>query len=186
MRRSPGIRVRPRHQVLPGDLRRDVSAAAQYKARDVFDRHWRYAMKARLYLDVKFGNPGVRDIEDPRTGHSRRLRTGLTGWRWSSFCKTEYASRHGLDHFVRCHLCVVRMLDHAAKLGILASVTDEGDYWQKRDVQALAKEVGEWNENMAALVGQMKDLLGGEVKAPIAEFPDFEHLEMRGRRKKRK
>ena len=66
------------------------------------------------------------------------------------------------------------------------SVSDEGEFWEKRDVKALAKEVGEWNEDMAALVGQLKDLFGGDLQAPIAEFPDFEHLEARGRRKKRK
>ena len=130
--------------------------------------------------------PGVRDIQDPRTGQPRRLRTELKGWCWSSFCKTQYASRIGTEHFVRCHLCVIRMLDHAKRLGILASVSDEGDYWEKRDVQALAKEVGDWNELIAANVGQLKDLLGGNLEAPIAQYPDFEHLEARGRRKKRK
>ena len=40
---------------------------------------------------------------------------------------------------------------------------------------------------MAAMVGRFKDLLGGDLQAPITEFPDYEHLEARGqRRKKRK
>jgi hypothetical protein len=78
------------------------------------------------------------------------------------------------------------MLDFAKQLGILASVHDEGGFWEKRDVKALAEEVGEWNEAMAAIVGQLKDKFGGDFQAPIAEFPDFEHLEARGRRKKRK
>jgi hypothetical protein len=76
------------------------------------------------------------------------------------------------------------MLDHAKQLGILASVSDEGDYWEKRDVKALAQEVGEWNEMIAAQAGQLKDLLGDKVKAPITEFPDYEHLEARGRNPK--
>ncbi len=48
-------------------------------------------------------------------------------------------------------------------------------------MKALVQEVGEWNEGMAGLVGQMKDLFGGNLAAPITEFPDFEHLEARGR-----
>ena len=33
------------------------------------------------------------------------LKTGLSGWRWSSFCKTQYASNPqcgGVPHFLRC------------------------------------------------------------------------------------
>jgi hypothetical protein len=128
--------------------------------------------------------PGVLDITDPRTGCARRLRTELSGWNWGSFCKTQYASSHGLDHFLRCHLSVIKMLDHAQQLDILASVNDEGDFWEKRDIKALAQEVGEWNEQMAGLVGQLKDMFGGDFQAPITQFPDFEHLEAKGRKKK--
>ncbi len=128
--------------------------------------------------------PAILNIQDPRTGHPRRLRTGLKGWCWSSFCKTQYASQHGTDHFVRCHLSVVRMLDHAKNLGILASVSDEGEFWDKRDVKALVQEVGEWNEGMAGLVGQMKDLFGDGFHAPIKKFSNFEHLEAKGRQSK--
>jgi len=126
--------------------------------------------------------PGVLDITDPRTGLARKLRTGLKGWCWSSFCKTQYASGHGVDHFIRCHLSVIRMLDHAAKLGILASVSDEGEFWEKRDVKALAQEVGEWNEGMAGLVGQLKDMFGDGFDAPITAYADFQQLEARGRK----
>ena len=87
----------------------------------------------------------------------------MKGWYWSSFCKTQYASSPaagGVPNFLHCHLSVIRLLDHAKQLGILASVSDEGDYWEKRDVKALVQEVGEWNEGMAGLVGQMKDLFG--------------------------
>jgi hypothetical protein len=130
--------------------------------------------------------PGVLEVTDPTTGNVRKLRTQLKGWCWSSFCKSQYASRHGLDHFLRCHLCVIPLLDHAKQFGILASVNDEGDFWEKRDVKALAKEVGEWNENMAGLVGQLKDMFGGGFDAPITQYPDFEHLEAKGRRKRKK
>ena len=130
--------------------------------------------------------PGVLNITDPRTGQNRRLQTELKGWCWSSFCKSQYATQHGVEHFIRCHLLVIKMLDHAKELGILSSVSDEGDYWEKRDVKALAQEVGEWNEHIAGLVGQMKDLIGGDkVEAPITGFGNFEHLEAKGRRKKK-
>ena len=55
-------------------------------------------------------------------------------------------------------------------------------YWEGRDVQALVKEVGEWNAMIAGLVGGMKDLLGTkDVKSEITKFPNFEHLEAEGR-----
>jgi hypothetical protein len=76
------------------------------------------------------------------------------------------------------------MLDHAKELGILASVNDEGGFWQKRDIEALAQQIGEWNESMGALVGKLKDMFGGDFEAPITKYADFEHLEARGRRKK--
>jgi len=127
--------------------------------------------------------PGTIAVTDPRTGHDLKLRTGLKGWCWRSFCKTQYASRHGIDHFLRCHLCVVRMLDRAKEMAILASVTDEGGFWDKRDLKALVQTVGEWNEGMAALVGKLKDMFGSDFQAPITQFSDFEHLEARGRKK---
>jgi len=55
----------------------------------------------------------------------RRIRTGLSGWRWSSFCKTQYASNSecgGLPNFLRCHLAVIKLLDHAQSADMLASV----------------------------------------------------------------
>ena len=127
-----------------------------------------------------------RHIEVPdhrRPGEMKRIATGLGGWSWSSFCKTQYASnpQHGgVEHFLRCHLAVIRMLDHAKSLGILQEVSDEGDYWQNRDVRALAEEVGEWNEMIAAFAGKLKDLLGEQVDAHISKYPDFEHLEAAG------
>ena len=69
--------------------------------------------------DADFGlaiYPSILPIQDPRTGRNRRLQTELKGWCWSSFCKTIYASRHGIEHFVKCHLSVVAMLDHALRL----------------------------------------------------------------------
>ena len=106
------------------------------------------------------------------------------GWRWASFCKTQYASNpdyDGINNFLRAHFTVVRLLDHAQELGILKAVKDESGFWEKRDAKELVETVGRWNEMMAGLVGQYKDLLGDEAIAEITNYPDFEHLEAKGR-----
>jgi hypothetical protein len=114
----------------------------------------------------------------------KRIRTGMAGWRWSSFSKTQYASSPdcgGVENFLRCHLSLVALLDYAKELGVLGDVNDEGGYFEKRDVQALVKEVGEWNQMIAGAVGQMKDSFGGTIEAEITKFSNFEHLEAKGR-----
>jgi len=132
--------------------------------------------------------PAYLEVDDQRVGflpRKRRVRTGLTGWCWSSFCKTQYASNPecgGVPNFLRCHLGVIALLDFAKSLGMVEHVSDEGNYWEARDVEALAKEVGSWNEMIAGFAGQLKDALGANVISAIAAFPNFEHLEARGRR----
>ena len=113
----------------------------------------------------------------------KKVRTGLSNWSWSSFCKTQYASNPecgGVENFLRCHLAIVKLLDHAAALGILKEVSDEGDYWKQRDVKALAAEVGDWNSMIAGWAGRLKDAFGETVEAEITKFPNFEHLEADG------
>jgi hypothetical protein len=131
--------------------------------------------------------PAQIEVQTPgRHWQRRTIRTRLTGWRWGSFCKTQYASNArcgGVQNFLRCHLSVIRMLDHAQSLGILERVSDEGDYWVKRDIEALAREVGEWNKELAGLAGELKDLVGDQLVSAIARYPDFERLEAAGRRK---
>ena len=78
------------------------------------------------------------------------------------------------------------MLDKAKELGCLADVSDEGDFWQKRDLKALVQEVGSWNEMIAALGGRLKDLLGEGplgVQSPITQYQNFEQLELAGQDK---
>lgn len=134
--------------------------------------------------------PATIEVDDPvRRWQRRTIRTGLGGWRWGSFCKTQYASNPdcgGVANFLRCHLAVVKMLDHAKEISLLQSVSDEGDYWEKRDLAALAREVGDWNVTIARQAGQLKDLLGDGFQAAIAEFPDFEHLEAAGENQRKK
>ncbi|HQU45826.1 MAG TPA: hypothetical protein PK867_23630 [Pirellulales bacterium] len=86
----------------------------------------------------------------------RTVPTRLAGWRWGSFCKTQYASdpKHGGPaNFLRCHISLVALL-----------------------------EVGHWNELIAAALGALKDAFGPSLAAPIFSCRDFERFEIRGRR----
>ena len=115
-----------------------------------------------------------------------RRKTGVSGWCWNSFCKTQYAAAPdcgGVPNFLQCHLAVIALLDKAKELGCLDAVDDEGGFWEGRDVQGLVQHVGAWNEMLAALCGRLKDLAGvrrGALEAPIAQYPNFEHLEAAG------
>lgn len=118
---------------------------------------------------------------------SERLRTNLRGWSWNSFCKTQYASDPacgGVANFLRCHLAVIKLLDFARKTNLLTvEVSDEGGYWEERNLEKLAREVGDWNEMIAALAGKFKDAaqaLGMAGESAIAGFANFEQLEARG------
>ena len=137
----------------------------------------------------------------------RTIRTKLKGWSWGSFCKTQYASRHGIKNFLRCHVSVITLLEWIQSNipELKVHIDDEGKYgtsnytddWKvpnpvytdhpaKHDLEALAKEVGEWNEMIAGHFGRMKDALqksGNEMDiiSVIQKFPDFEHLEAKGR-----
>jgi hypothetical protein len=134
--------------------------------------------------------PATINVPDERrTGRTRHLPTALGGWMWRSFCKTQYASNPdcgGTENFLRCHLMVIHLLDQARELGLLTEVTDEGGYWERRDIPAMARQVGGWNERIAAQVGQLKDLLERrtgntvQVASAISHFPNFEHLEAAG------
>jgi hypothetical protein len=86
-------------------------------------------------------------------------------------------------NFLRCHLTVIAMLDQAKQLGCLEEVCDEVGFWEKRDLSALVKEIGSWNEMIAAFGGNLKDLVGngpGKLESAIAEFLNFERLEAAG------
>ena len=122
-------------------------------------------------------------VEDEWTRRPKRLRTNFSAWSGSGFCKTQYASDArcgGVPNFLRAHLSVCRLLDRAKELGILKSVSDEGNFFDRRDVPALVNEIGEWNAFIAAGVGAFDELVGDKGVAPIKEFPDFEHLEAQG------
>ena len=140
--------------------------------------------------------------EHPDKFQEKRLvKTGQRpGWRYAAPCTTQYASNPkygGVANFVKCHLCVIHLLDQIARLPTMTVLmNDEGKYgrsyhvddpakpvhrWHegKYDVEALAKEVVGWNEMIAAEWGALNDLLPA-CQSPITAFPNFEQLEFRG------
>ena len=97
--------------------------------------------------------------------------------------KSQYSSDPrcgGVENFLRCHLTVIAMLDKAKELGCLESASDEGEFYENRNVEALVKEIGSWNQMIAAFGGKLKDVLGGGIEMPIADYPNFEQLELAG------
>lgn len=113
-----------------------------------------------------------------------RRRTGLSGWRLKSFCKTQFASLHGWEHFRRCHTAVIDLLAVAKSSGWRVEIQDEGDYWPGRDVAALRRSLDEMNGVVAAAAGVLKDwseaVGGAPVQSPILAHPHFERLEAEG------
>jgi len=92
--------------------------------------------------------PGVVYLQDPQCpGHKRRLRTNLSGWSWSSFCKTQHAADHGREHFETCHLAIVHLLDYALRINILKSVHDEGELWEHRHARSGVQQAGKLKSN---------------------------------------
>lgn len=111
-------------------------------------------------------------------------RTNLRGWRLRGFCKTQYASLQGWEHFLRCHTAVIDLLAGARRLGLAVEINDEGCYWPGRDLDALRQNLEQMNSAVAAAVGALKDCTeeagGPPLEAPILAHPQFELLEARG------
>jgi len=118
----------------------------------------------------------ARYPEQARVG-GQWVKPGISGWRGSSFAKTQYASNVAAQHFLKCHLTITAALDAAKAAGLLKSVLDEGEYWDDRGTQKLLKAVGRWNEMMAAFVGGLETATGEKLPAPIKQHPEFERLE---------
>jgi hypothetical protein len=113
--------------------------------------------------------PGTRSSAEDHPGE----------WYWSAFCKTQYASMVSDEHFIKCHVGLVRVLDYAAQIGIGVWVHDETGYWDHRSTEKLIDAVNDMNRLMARFAGALSDRLGGKrVEAAIFDHPDFEHIEM--------
>ena len=151
------------------------------------------------------GLPRGRDVPTEAEDQDRsRLRLALLDLLQDPV--REFTGRgRSIPNFVRCHLCVIHLLDRIAELPTMkVEIDDEGKYgrsyytddpwaaervytWHegKYDVKALVEEVGDWNEMLAVMGGAINDLLkagGGDlgIEAPILDHPDFEHLEFKG------
>jgi hypothetical protein len=108
------------------------------------------------------------------------------GWRFQSFCKTQYAGKHGWEHFSKCHRQVVSLLDFWRGLGVRVKVNDEGHYWKTRSLEELRAELGDYDRLIAAVGGVFKDVCDGagaglSVESPVFDYKDFERLEHEGR-----
>lgn len=111
----------------------------------------------------------------------RELRTGKgRGWRLPGFTKTQYASLHGAEHFLRCHRGAVELLAALRPLGFRVKISDEGGYWPRRSVTSLRREVDKMNRLVAAMAGGLKDGNGAGVESPIFQHKEFERLEAEG------
>lgn len=121
-------------------------------------------------------------VIDRSTGRSRAVRQ--RGWRLGGCCKTQYASLHGWEHFLRCHTAAVDLLAALRGPGLRVTIHDEGDYWPTRDATRLRCKVDQLNGIVAAVAGTMKDAAdadgGAPVQSPIFAHPQFERIEAEG------
>jgi len=116
-------------------------------------------------------------------GRLRRTRLGRD-WQFTGFSKTQYASLHGWEHFLRCHRAVVDLLVGCQRVGMRVTISDEGAYWPGRRTATLRQILEEINGVVAAAAGAFKDLddgsIGPRVKSPIFAHAQFERLEAEG------
>ena len=108
---------------------------------------------------------------------------GVKGWKLTSYCKTQYAARYGIEHFLACHRRVISLLDLWRDFGVKLDVCDEGEYWQTRSLDHLRQRVGIYDRLVAAVAGAMKDSTeeGTPLEAEIFNDARFERLEAEGR-----
>ena len=112
---------------------------------------------------------------------------GVRAGTWASSWTTQYANNPeegGTPNFLRAHVSACAILERAQELGFIVSVQDEGEFWTKRDVKALAEKVGQWDQILAGLHGLAKDVLPPDLMPdnPMAGRPDFEPLEFKAHR----
>lgn len=68
-----------------------------------------------------------------------------------SFCKTQYAT-----HFVDCHLIVIKLLDMVQAAGFKVDVSDEGSYWETRDLSVLGKNINDYTALISGVFDSLK------------------------------
>lgn len=110
--------------------------------------------------------------------YGKRIKIKHPGWTWGSFCKTQYANStaEGIDHFLRCHISVISLLDKIDKLGVLSSADDEGKFYENRSIPMLIQEIGEWDQMLAGFGVMLKGLGVDEDSMPINSHPNIAGL----------
>lgn len=119
----------------------------------------------------------IKVEDDGQPGKTRTVRTGLCGWRWSSFCKTVYAGDPpcgGPINFLKCHILVVQLLDQARALGLATDVSDESGYWESRDAYELSRRVCGVTPRLAAFLAHLHGESDKTVLVKITEYAIFE------------
>jgi hypothetical protein len=109
---------------------------------------------------------------------------GMKHWTLTSFCKTQYAGQHGIEHFLACHRRIISLLDLWRAFGVDVKVMDEGKFWETRSLERLRQRLATYDRLVAAVAGMLMDDLGkGEagVQAEIFNDARFERLEAEGR-----
>jgi hypothetical protein len=131
------------------------SAARNDRSRVPWPRHRVPGVRRRRLRDLDRGRRTPSGPPPPSRVPlmGRRRRTGLGGWSWTSFCKTQYAAKPevgGVANFLKCHLAVIGLLDAAKAIGFAVEVVDEGDYWEQRDTGALRGRASKGRSHAAA------------------------------------
>jgi hypothetical protein len=72
-------------------------------------------------------------------------------WYAESFCKTQYA-----EHFIRCHLLVIELFDMLKENDFDVVVDDEGEYWETRSLEILAKSLNDYTGLLLAISDSLK------------------------------
>lgn len=83
-------------------------------------------------------------------------------WMGRGFTKTQYA-----EDFLKAHLTVITMLDMVDAAGMLEDVSDEGDYWEDRDLSALTDSIQEYKvvvEGLGSVLSKLGNEAGFDVK----------------------
>jgi len=109
---------------------------------------------------------------------------GMKHWTLTSFCTTQYAGQHGIEHFLACHRRIISLLDLWRAFGVDVKVMDEGEFWETRSLERLRQRLATYDRLVAAVAGMLMDDLGkGEagVQAEIFNDARFERLEAEGR-----
>ena len=64
------------------------------------------------------------------------------GWLFRGSCKTQYASEHGWEHFLRCHKTILSLLKFWRQMGVAVEVNDEGGFWKTGSGEKVARRPG--------------------------------------------